>query len=550
MPAPTDWTTPWPWLIAALLLALSGLSVWFIGRHQHLSAGRKWVRIGLHGLLLLALLGLFLQPRWRSQLPAGRVLLVADDVPSAVVRRMQDSLNIREAIRAKKFRGAADSVTLLGGSFSDQLLAQLAERAVTWVPYDAANQLKSLRWEGIVQVGQNQTVSGRVNLPEADVLRLKFGKRAVDSTQLAAGDQSFTLKYPVFSLGRNSPTLWLGNTLLDTLHFVVRPTARMRIRFVLTAPDFETRTLADWLGQQGHQVELTNTLSKGIGSSTSINSTALTRSTPPDLIITDPGNVSNVLVNKALLAGKSVLVLNLGQPETDVAAINRALHTRWHVKRVPGKDTLHVGPSLTALPYRFVSTAYTLPVPGYPVAIQPAPGHVAVSLLTETFPLRLGGDSTAYSRLWLSVLARLQPTALNNLLLEQPVYQHVSTAVTLNNPSVIPTQLRLGSDTIQLRAAPVNARSWTGFTRPTQSGWQTLQDTLAVYVYPTEAVRTGALTQLAQRQKTAAVALAHRRYDTKRTAETRFIEKEIPDLVWFALIVTLLAALWIEPKLS
>lgn len=547
---PLDWTTPWTWLTALLLVAILVSSIWQISQQTNLSRGRKWGRFGLHGLLFLALLGLAIQPRWRTQLPAGRVLLVADDVPNARARTVQDSLNIRETVRAKVFRGATDSVTLLGQAFTDNIQSQLARQVVSWVPYAVDNQLQSLRWRGILQLGQRQVISGQIRVSEAAMLRLRFGNRTLDSTRLGVGDQSFTLGYTVFAAGRNSPTLWLNKTLLDTLHFVTQPTPRLRIRFVLTAPDFETRTLADWLGQQGNQVELTNTLSKGVGSSVAINGTPSARGTLPDLVITDPANVDNPLVRSTLAAGKCVLVLNLANPEADVPTINRALRTHWQLRRVPGKDTLHIGTVLTALPYRFVPATHILPVPGYPVAIQPTTGRVALSLLTETFPLRLGGDSVAYNRLWLSVLAQLRPMSANNVTIEAPVYQHLPATLTVNNPAVVPTQLRLGNDTILLRPSPLNTRSWEGTARPTQPGWQPLQDTSAVYVYRSEGAQTGAVAQVAQRKKTAAVARAHRRYDTKRPSEARFVEKALPDWAWFILILSVLAALWIEPKLG
>ncbi len=547
---PIDWTTPWPWLITFLLLTIAAVSTWQMGQQTSLSRGRKTVRLGLLGLLLLTLLGLWLQPRWRTKLPTGRVLVVADDVPNATVRAVQDSLGIHQFVRARAFRGATDSVTLLGQSFLEKIGPQVARQVVSWVPYDADNQLQSLQWQGIVQLGQNQTVQGQIRSSEAGTLRLRFGTRVIDSTRIAVGSQSFRLKYPVFALGRNSPTLWLGTTLLDTLRFVVRPAARMHIRFVLTAPDFETRTLADWLGQQGHQVELTSTLSKGIGNSVAINGAVLGKNILPHLVITDPANVGNPLVRTALLAGKNVLVLNITQPEADIATIDRALHTRWQLRRIPGKDTLHIGPVLTALPYRFTLASYTLPVPGYPVAIQPATGRVAVSLLTETFPLRLGGDTLAYNRLWLSVLAQLQPQSTNNFTIEAPVYQHISAEIGLNNPVVAPSVIRFGNDTVTLHPASINARLWEGLARPTRTGWQPLQDTLAVYAYPSETGQTSAVGQLAQRQKIAAVARAHHRYDTLRPSEARFIEKEIPDWAWFILIMSALTALWIEPKLG
>lgn len=550
---PIDYTAPLFWLISLLLLTLLVLPVWLISRQEGVPTARRASRLALHGLLWLVLLGIALQPRWRSQLPAGRVLVVADNVLGATADRVRDSLRLRQVIRAKAFRGATDTVVLLGQTFPDALLAQLARQVVTWIPYDAPNQLQALTWQGVVRRGELQTVAGQIQTADGGMLRLRYGQQLLDSTRLVGANGTFVLRYPVFTQGQTGLTLWLDNTLLDTLRFVARPLDRLRVRFVLDAPDFETRTLANWLGQQGHRVELTNTLSKGIGNALTINTSATSANTLPDLVITDPANVGNALVSKALAAGKNVFVLNLSRPETDVAAINRALSTRWQVRRIPGKDSVLVGPSLVALPYRFVPTPGTLPVGTYPVMVQPTAGRagssrVAVSLLTETFPMRLSGDSATYDRLWLSLLAPLQPTSTNNVGVDAPLIQQHPTYLTLNHPTNVPSTLRVGTDTLALQPTPINARSWAGLVRPLQAGWQPIQDTLSGYVYaPTNA---GALAELAQRKKIAAMAASHRRYDTHRPSTARFVETPIPDWVWFMAVLLLLASLWLEPKLG
>ena len=141
------------------------------------------------------------------------------------------------------------------------------------------------------------------------------------------------------------------------------------------------------------------------------------------------------------------------------------------------------------------------------------------------------------------------PQSVNNLAYEAPLFQGTNATSNAKQPNhATPSFLRLGSDTVTLSPDPINARSWRGTTHPTQAGWQLVQDTLAVYVHAAQG--SGALASLAQRQKIAAVALAHRRYDTKRPSEARFIEKELPDWAWFILIMSLLIALWIEPKLG
>ncbi|HEX9955672.1 MAG TPA: hypothetical protein VGA96_00405 [Fibrella sp.] len=558
---PLDWNLPETWLLAILLLTLLVVPLWLISQQQQLNTGRKTVRLVLHGLLWLSVLGLWLQPRWQQTLPSGKLLLAADNVPADLIRSTATRLGVQTVLSASAFGELkttipVDTVWLLGQAFPGGELARLSRQVVMWLPYNVPGQLQQLRWKGIVRQGEQQTVAGTINTPEGGMLRLKFGQKTVDSARLTGDNQSFRLSYSAFAQGRTQLTLWLGNTVLDTVRFVARPPGKLRVRFVLDAPDFETRALADWLGQQGNLVELTNRLSKGIGSELTINKP--TGNLLPDLVITDPANVTNPLVSKALAAGKSVLVLNLSRPDVDVPSINRALRTGLQVRRIPGKDTIRLGPDLTALPFRFQAIPGTLPVAGYPVAVQPANGRLAVSLLSETFPLRLSGDSAAYARLWLSVLAPLRPIGQNNVQIDAPVIVHQPGYMEVNNAGTLLTRLRVGADTVTLQPAPINTRSYEGIGRFAASGWLSVQDTLGVYVYGNASGGRPAepgIASVAQREQVASWIRVHRRYDsapsqTGAAASARTIEKAIPDWGWLLVIGLLLTALWVEPKLT
>ncbi|MEZ0539524.1 hypothetical protein [Fibrella arboris] len=557
---PLDWNVPETWLLAVLLLALLVMPIWFIHRQKGTSTNRKAIRMGLHALLWLAVLGLWLQPRWQQTLPSGKLVLAADNVPADYVRTTAANLGIKTTMTASTFRSLksvvpVDTVWLLGQDFSGNELARLARQVVIWTPYDVPGQLQQIQWKGVVRQGERQTVSGRINTAEGGMLRLRFGQKTVDSTRLTANSQSFRLSYITFAQGRTQLTLALDKTVLDTVRFVARPAEKLRVRFVLDAPDFETRALADWLGQQGNAVELTNRLSKGIGSELTINKT--TTNALPDLVVTDPANVTNQVVGKALAAGKSVLVINLTRPDVEVPALNRALRTGLQVRRMPGKDTIHISPDLTALPFRFPPVPGTLPVAGYPVAVQVGSGRVAVSLLTETFQLRLSGDTTAYTRLWQSVLAPLRPVGRNTIQIDAPVLTHQPVRFEVNNPSTLPGRLRVGTDTLILQPAPVNTRSYESTGRFASSGWLPVQDSLALYAYgnvPANSPPDNGLAAVAQREQVASWVRAHRRYDTVPTqagsTTARTIEKAIPDWGWLLGIALLLSTLWIEPKLG
>ena len=106
----------------------------------------------------------------------------------------------------------------------------------------------------------------------------------------------------------------MGDTFVDTLRFFVRPRPVLAYQFVLDSPDFESRTLAEWLGRRGNAVTVTTTVSKGIQQSTTLND-GVGKGTLPDVVITDPSNAASSGVKKALAAGKSVLFIGLTQPE-------------------------------------------------------------------------------------------------------------------------------------------------------------------------------------------------------------------------------------------
>lgn len=560
---PLDWNAPQTWLLGVLVLALLVMPFWLISQQRGVGSGRKAVRLVLHGLLWLTVLGLWLQPRWQQTLPSGKLLLAADNVPDDSVRAVAARLKIQTTLSATAFRGLktmlpVDTVWIVGQDFREGDLARLARQAVTWIPYNVPGQLQQLHWKGIVRLGERQTVTGKINTPEAGMLQLCFGQRTVDSIKLAAGNQVFNLSYVAFSQGRTPLTLRLGKTVLDTIRFVARPAEKLRVRFVLDAPDFETRALADWLGQQGNIVELTNRLSTGIGSELTINKPAT--NVLPDLVITDPANVDNALVNKALAAGKSVLVLNLSRPDADMPTINRALRTSLQVRRILGKDTIRISADLTALPFRFQSTAPaarpgTLSVTGYPVMVQSATAgsRVAVSLLAETFPLRLSGDSAAYARLWLAVLAPLRPVGQDNIQVDAPVQIHQPVRFKVNNARTTPARLRVGADTLTLQPDPINTRAYEATGRFATVGWLPVQDTLAVYAYGNASPANG-VSSIAQREQIASWVRAHRRYDAAPNQSgrvtARTIEKAIPDWEWLLVIGLLLSALWLEPKLG
>ncbi len=534
-------TDPFTIATAVALLALLAVQSVLILRNKTLSPGRKLLRAALNGLLWLVLAGYVLQISWSVDRPATHALLVGGEVPAVYARTVQDSLRIPERFAAKN---TYDSVTLVGQDFPVETLTQLSRSVVRGVPYHQPDRIQELRWKAIVRQGEGQRVTGHIRSSGKQVLRIRYGNQTLDSLMLRQGENTFALQFPVFGRGRIQTELVLGKQPLDTVRFFSRPTTPLRVLFVLNNPDFESKTLAEWLGKQGHSVQLTTTLAKNVRSRTVINSSPTNTGKKPDLIITDPANATDAIVRNAVAGGQAVLFINLSNPPADVAAINRALRTRWQVRRVSNQEAIPVGNGLTALPYQFGDALNQLAVSGYPVATQQGAGQVGVSLLNETFPLALSGDSVAYNRIWYAIMARLRPAQTNNVLLDAPIFSGLSNQVYVNNLVGSNTVVRMGTDTVRLRNAPLNRQSAIGTVRATREGWQPVQDSLAVYVERT----TG--NPVAARQVVNRFLLAHSKYQVVGERTDHQTSEEIPGWVWLTLFLVCLTALWIEPKFS
>ncbi|GAB3495365.1 hypothetical protein GCM10027341_12610 [Spirosoma knui] len=534
------------WVIGLVLLGLLIGQIGLIVRNLSLSRERKWIRAGLNLLLWLVLVGYFLQIRWPKSHPTTHALLVGNEVPGEFVRYVKDSLRIRDSFSARNLKASYDSVTLVGQDLPATTLAQLSQTALQWVPYNQPDRVNDLQWKGFLQQGELQHVTGRIWSSENQWLALRYGNRTLDSVRLNKGDNTFALQFPAFTRGRTQAELTLGGSPIDTLRFFSRPTQPLTVQFIVSGPDFESKTLANWLGKQGHTVQLTTSLSKNITSDVRINKSGTATSKAPDLIVTEPNEAGNPAIRKAIAEGKSVLFISLTNPEADCRVINQAVGSRWQVRKTSNEPVVPISEGLTALPYRFADAVNQFAVAGYPIAIQQTAGRVGVSLLSETFPLSLSGDTVTYHRIWTAALARLTGSNRNTVQIDAPVYKGMPSLVSVNNPSRKPSMLVAGHDTVQLTTVPVNEQSTQGLLFPSQTGWQTVADTLAIYVNGLNSAD-----QLAQRKVVSQFVRAHARYQTASpTNEATTAYAELPEWAWLVLFLVCLTALWVEPKLS
>ena len=530
------------------------IQIWLIIQSKSHTKKRLWIRLGLNIFVWLLVFLFILQPEWKYTTDTNKVLLTDANVPINYQQKIEDSLHIKESFSNRDFNKLisknphfveqSGNIYLLGQDFSPKTISQLSRKKLTWLPYSGNNQLQDLQWKGIVRKGDIQEVRGKIAVDEARTLTIKYANQVLDSLLLQKGLNAFHFSFPAFTIGQTKAFLAVDNQPLQDIHFYSHASQPFNVLFILENPDFESKNLSEWLGKNNHRVEIITTIAKDVQSKVSINKSSQSKSFIPDLIITDPGNATHALVKKTVAFGNSVLFINCTVPEQNIKTINQALGTNWHIRKISNEQFITINENLTALPYRIEENINQKSIGNYPIAVQKKVSKIGLSLLNETFPLKLSGDSLNYNKIWSSVFQQLNPPFQNNININAPVFADTQTPIVLNNLSITSNKLRLANDTTQLIQSAINPLTFTTNYTFRKTGWQTFQDSLQVFVED----KPNTLQQSRQMQENI---LAHETFETTSNfSSIQTLRVTLPDWIWYVLILIGLAALWLEPKLN
>lgn len=532
--------TLYDWLLVVglvILLAVQLVSLW--------KKKASKIKIGLNLLLWTSVCLMFINPTWKKSSDTNKVLIFSENVSKTSVQKVKDSLKIGEIFSQKDFNRqlgeSQDFVNKLGNLYflgqdaSPEILSKLTNHSIIWIPDFQKDELQNINWNTFVKKGQIQEITGKIDLSEPKILKIKFGNQTLDSLALKKGFSNFSLKFPTFALGRTELSLELGDENLQNIHFFTAHNPSKNILFILSNPDFESKTLADWLGKSGNNVEIQTTVAKNTLSNISINQT---KNFSPDIVITDPSNAGNSRVKKAFSEGKSVLFINIENPDLAAKNINQSLGTKWKLKRISTQENRPISSDLTAQPYDFEPNIFQKNIVDFPIAIQKNIGKVGISLLNETFPLILSGDSLTYAKIWQSAFQTLDPSSENNTIIDAPVFQDVNKEIIVNS-SKNQANLHVEDDSIRVLQSAINPNSVTANYTFRKAGWQPFQDSLEVFVETN--------------QSSFAKATAIKPYlktNQNNTNTAQILETSMPEWFWFILIIFILSLIWIEPKMN
>ena len=532
--------TIYDWLLMiglVILLAIQLVALW--------KKKASKIKIGLNLLLWLSICILAINPSWTKSVDTSKILVYSEGISNETIQKTKDSLKIGEVFSQKEFNRRVNEnadfasklgkIYILGQDASPEILSKLGQNPISWIPYFKTDEIQDIHWDAITRKGEMQEVAGKIELSEPKTIKVKFGNQVLDSLKLPKGFSSFSLNFPTFSIGRTSLNLELDQKLLQTIDFYGIKNQPNNILFILSNPDFESKTLADFLGKNGNKVEIQTTIAKNTLNKVSINESDKTFS--PDIIITDPSNAENSLVKKAFTEGKSILFINFENPELAAKSINQNFGTKWKLKRTSTQENRPISQELTAHPYEFEPNILQKSVFDYPIAIQKKIGKVGISLLNETFPLMLSGESLNYARIWQSAFQALNPSFDNNIEINAPIFQDVKEEIMLNS-SNWQSKLNIENDTIKTTQSAINPASAKAIYTFRKNGWQPLQDSLEVYVEANQS--SSAKANLLK---------PYLKSDAILGGFEQKLQVNLPEWAWFLIILLILAGLWVEAKI-
>ena len=523
------------WILVGLLLAGYGFILWKLVGHASLSRRQKGVKLLLNTVLLVLLVLFLFPPEQRAE--NGESVLIWNEATDKTERdSVRLHYKITREITEREFRNRWDEyrhhrLFFFGPSADPSLLSRLAGYDVRWIPYVAPSVPHALSWEGVLRRGDLQTVTGKIRLPLPGTLRLTSGEKTLDSLVLPAGFTPFELSFPVQAIGRNSVSLSLDHRPLYEVNFYARERRHLSVLLLLDYPDLESRMLTEWLGRQGHRVHISTPVARSAVQEARVNAPPVQGS--PDLVIATPGRADDPGVKKAVVNRKSVLFFGLGEVNDDLARINRSAGTRFSARRTSAAESRVPDNEVNSLPYTFNELPRQRSIGAWPAAYQQAGARVAVSLLNETFPLRLRGDSLVYEEIWGSMISALDRSDSLMPEIQAPVFTDVPVRIALRTKV---NQLYPAGDTLYVQPAFVQPEKKTGHYIFADTGWHALPPLGEVYV------ENGP-------QKMEAVVQNWFKSNAGLDKSEILPERGLfSSLQWFWLFFLCLAALWTESK--
>ena len=493
---------------------------------------RKWV---LNILFWLSLVILVFPIKLKTDQNDRKILIHDKTLSEDFLNHLKDNLKVDNLLSINSIQNNKvsdllknyDEIILSGTNFEPAFLAALSGKKILYFPFFEEKTISDLHWKGNLHQFENQEITGKIYSKSSGILTVKYGDTILDSVKISKENQGFSLNFPAFGIGRNKVELFFEGKPLAEVNFLTKKLPELSIKILAENPDFEMKTLADWLGKQGHKVELVSKVSKSDFSVLEINKKS---SQKADIMIVSPENFQN-----KELKSTGVLVMNLENPQVEINKINNVFAEKFRIKRVSNESEISLKNGAFQHPFVFEKSNFYLQEKEGILAVSPE--KLAVSLYSETYPLILSGDSLEYGKIWVSAINAIIPDQKNNLIIEAPVLQKHPQEIVINKPEKLNETNILAGDSISFQAN--GQGDFSGNMLFKNSGWQTLNDSMEIFVEKAELPY--------QKANIISKILKNNNLNSLSEIDAEGYE-EISDVWKWILAILLFTLLWLEPK--
>lgn len=519
-----------------MLTTLLATQLYWILRQKNLK--RKYTKLILNILLWISIVILIFPPTTNNTENLVKIGIKDDLVSVDFEKKIKDSLDLKIVVSPSKFEkefvNKNQEIKLIGQSFNPEFLSLLSDSKVEFFPHFKQNEIQNLNWRAVVFQNETQEVNGLIDLEKAGTIKLKYGNQILDSLKLEKGKQHFNLSFPSFSIGKTSVILNFEEEPISEIKYYSRASRKLKILVLAENPDFETKMLSEWLGKNGHTVDVETMITKNTRNKTNINQN---KAANYNIVFTTPASVNNPICSKTLRTGGGVFVYNL--TENDLSAINKSFSENFGIQRISQEAEAKLPNDLIGIPFAFKENKSYQKFNKWPISVSNK--RVGVTLISETYPLLLSGDSITYRKIWGSVLQFLQPVQKNNIEIEAPILQNQLTTIKLNNSENASDIFKIPNDTIFTEISPINANTRIGKYVFRQANWQPINDSLEVFINEISEPYMSF-------KQTKSIINSYNHSNLKIPIETNSQSEILPNWLSLLLCILLFIAVWLEAK--
>ena len=439
----------------------------------------------------------------KDSIPANAPIFTTDksiltDYPKAtLIGSVQELTNRKPALK---------QIKLLGYGLTDDELQQLSSLPISYSPPPAPTGLQAISWPGKLKTGEALSVEGQFKNAQNKAVKLVFKglNTGLDSVNVAAGKttafQLNTLPKPTGRVVYQLLSLSGKDTLAtESIPVEIEPAQPVKILLLSASPNFESRFLKNWLGENGYAVAARETISQNKADEEYFNMAkiGLQHITVPmldkfDLVVGDLSALKSLTAAEGAALRQQVTQKGLGviiradssdkaaswlqrDFPVNTAAVKEQLSAPLILQNRKAKTaTLNIDPSYIG--YRNNTQILVTDAQNHELAATTlaGAGKMVFTTLNHTYTWLLGGNKQDYASLW-SLLINQSARKL----LPVQAWKTTSTFPTVNEPvhlvlqsSVAPANITINGEKVSVIQSPDAPYEWQSTYWPNKTGWQ------------------------------------------------------------------------------